>query len=92
MAERSSDNSTLTPLARASGAAGSAFIKFQVREAGAPQWRTIIPSQITSSIPLGKDVSGVILDAGTDIRIRVASVSDNDTAVSATWNYDLIAV
>lgn len=73
-------------VARASGAAGSVDLVFQIREAG-KVWRTIRPFQITTSPPPTYPFFGRVLDVGTDIRVRIRDVSDNGTSVSGTLDY-----
>ncbi len=79
----------LTDIVRASGAAGSAEVHLQTRVSGG-HWRSRRVFQIQTGGSISTPISGLTLDAGTDIRGVVVSVSDNNTAVSMIWNYDLV--
>jgi hypothetical protein len=71
-------------IARASGAAGSGTIALQTRSAGGA-WRTRETQELQTGALFTKDVA-LNLGPLTDIRIRVLSVSDNDTIISAQFD------
>ena len=72
---------------RASGAAGSADIVLQVREPG-KVFRTIRAFHVTQSV--NDDLTGTVLPAGTDVRVRIRDVSDNGTSISGDVHYLLV--
>ena len=75
---------------RASGAAGSALVTVRAREPGGV-YRAVRAFDITHSNGVDKYAMGWIsFPAGTDIKFRVDSVSDNNTAVEATMEYILV--
>lgn len=76
-------------MARGSGAAGSAFVTFDIREPGSLVWRTMIPFNLTNSSPVDTPVTMSSFPPQTDIRIHVHSVSDNNTQISASWSYEI---
>jgi len=77
--------------ARANGLPGSANIELQSRISGG-SWITKRNFEITTSSPLNKPESGLVFDALTNIRLAVISVSDTDTNITASWDYNLVAV
>lgn len=72
---------------RTSGAAGSGRIGIRVRENGGV-FRIRDLFEISTSAPLSSDLQGepIELPALTDIKITVESVSDNNSAVSGSFN------
>ena len=70
---------------RASGADGSIIGAFQVRESGGV-WRTKVPLDVaTRQVEI--DMRGNVLAAGSDYRVQIRDVSDNDTNISGTLLY-----
>lgn len=77
-------------LTRANGAAGSAFITFRVREPGG-----VFASRRAMDIQTGSGVqftsfAGDLIAAGSDVKLRVESVSDNNSVCDAAIEYILI--
>ena len=79
-------------VARDNGSATAAVVKVQTRASGAAGWRTRISMEITSSNSFDRAITDLVLDAGEDIRVRVVTVSDNTTRVTASLLYDMITV
>lgn len=74
-------------MTRANGSAGSADVQFQIRPRGGA-WRTLrFPSISNSLLYNEKDIGGIIIQEQTDVRWRVNAVSDNNTIVSAEFEY-----
>lgn len=74
-------------MSRAGGTAGSANARFRIRQFG-ESWRTRVFANITSAFPYLKEyIGGIVLQPKTDVQWDVATVSDNDTSVSATFQY-----
>lgn len=70
-------------MGRANGAAGSAEVSLRVRNPGGV-YRAGFRGTITDSFPLRISFpEGILLSAGTDIKVYVESVSDINTSVSA---------
>ncbi len=77
-------------IARASGANGSASMSLRARVPGGVYQSALTPEVTTGqSLPLGL-AGGFVFTAGTDIKWRVDSVSDNDTIVSGMFEYLLL--
>lgn len=78
-------------VSRASGAAGSAILAFEIKK-GSGGWtrkRTFFP---TTSVPINKPMAGLVFDELVQMRLRVLSVSDADTSISGIWHRDRILV
>jgi hypothetical protein len=74
-------------IARLSGAAGSANVRFQTRKRG-ESWQTKRFPTITEAMAyLARFEGGIIVTEFTDIKWNVQSVSDNDTVASAEFEY-----
>lgn len=78
-------------LSRASGAAGSADVVFQIRLNG-EVWRTTRPYQITTSVPVDEMIQGTVLPPLTDIRLRIRDVSDASSAIAGSVDFLLVDV
>jgi len=78
-------------LTRSSGAAGSAICALQIRESGGV-WRTIMPFQPNTGGQIVLSLEGVVLDAGTDIRLQIRDVSGASSAMSGTLIMTLVDV
>lgn len=76
-------------LARASGADGSSEIHLLVRKPGGA-WLVKRDFQLTNGSPLPGKQAGLVFPAGTQFRLSVPDVSDNDTNLNGTINYELI--
>lgn len=82
----------LTSITRASGAAGSALITFRARESGGV-YRVVAAFDVQTGVAINDEkLGGIKLSAGTDIKFRCESVSDNDTIVNAKMEYVLMTV
>lgn len=78
-------------MARASGAAGSAEVHILVKKPGGA-WVVKRDFQMTTTSPVSKPVAGLVFPAGAQVRATVQDVSDNDTAFTFEWHYDLVDV
>lgn len=77
-------------MARASGAAGSATVSLRVRETGGV-FRASRVYEISNSFSVMPPLKlPIVLPAGADIKVRVDSVSDNNTTVTAEMEILLI--
>lgn len=77
-------------MARANGSAGSAQVRFQTRKRG-EAWQTKrFPEISQGSAYFGKDLGGIIATEFTDIRWNAQEVSDNNTIISAEFEYFVI--
>lgn len=78
-------------ISRASGAAGSADITLRVKPDGQAS-RVIREFFPTTSVPVEKDNSSIVIDERSQIVWRVDDVSDNETNISCVWDYELIDI
>lgn len=80
-------------ITRASGAAGSALILLQVRDTlGGGVFRSLNTYDIQTGGNIDDvRIGGVILEPGSDIRMRCQSVSDNATIANAEIEIELVA-
>lgn len=76
-------------LAIASGAAGSASVVFQIRVTGGV-WITRRSYEVTNSAPAKDSPNGMVLPALSDFRVRIRDVSDNNTTISGSVDFDLV--
>lgn len=77
-------------IARASGAAGSATISLRCRPDG-EVFQSAITAEITTGVPFsGTFQGGMPMPALGDVKWHVESVSDNNTVISALFEYLLI--
>lgn len=77
-------------MARASGSAGSAKARFQVRERGGA-WQTKRFPEISNGLKYTeKDIGGIVINEFTDVKWGVQEVSDNNTIVSAEFEYFIL--
>lgn len=76
---------------RNNGSAGSVNAVFQTRETGGV-WRTREQILCTDSVPAELTLSGLVLTAGTDYRVRIRDVSDSATFVTGSFRFDLVEV
>lgn len=75
-------------VARASGAAGSAEIRLWVKNAG-QSWVVKREWELQTGV-FSKPVAGIVPDAGSQVRMDVEGVSDNDTNITGEIVYDLV--
>ncbi len=74
-------------ITRLAGTAGSATVYIEQRPYG-EAWKVIRAFEIsTGASVLMEELGGVILRSGTDMRVRVKDVSDNDTVIDASLAY-----
>lgn len=74
-------------MVRLNGSAGSAQVQFQVRERGGA-WQTKRFEGISDSLLYDEMlVGGIVIEEQSDVRWRVQSVSDNNTQVTALFEY-----
>lgn len=74
-------------MGRASGAAGSADVRFKTRTRGG-SWKTKRFPTISDSLAYSPSlIGGIILSEGTDVKWNIQSVSDNGTKVSGEFEY-----
>lgn len=74
-------------MVRENGAAGSCQVQFQIRERGG-SWQTERFKGISDSLPYLERLDGaIVIDEQSDVRWRVQSVSDNNTQVTALFEY-----
>jgi hypothetical protein len=79
-------------MARSNGSAGSAVIQFLVRERGGA-WNAKRVYDVTDSVSVNtKFVGGIVVNPMSDIKVRVTSVSDNNTSVEASFEYFIIDI
>lgn len=77
-------------MARVNGNAGSAQVRFQTRKRG-EAWQTRRFPEISNSLGYSsKDEGGIVVTQFTDVRWNVEDVSDNNTIVSAEFEYFII--
>lgn len=77
-------------MSRSNGSAGSGIITIRVRELGGV-YRAVRRETKTTNSPIQFDLIGsIVLPALTDVKVRVDSVSDNNTQISAAIDYILI--
>jgi len=77
-------------ITRSTGAAGSANVTLRAREPGSV-FRAIRNLELqTGSVVDVTSAGGVLLPAGTDVKFRVESVSDNGTIADGSFEYFLI--
>lgn len=77
-------------IARANGSAGSSTITLRVREPGGV-FRAVRAFEVTTaSATEFTQVAGDVIPAGSDVKFRVESVSDNSTVCEAAIEYILI--
>lgn len=74
-------------MVRASGNNGSCQIQFQIRERGG-SWQTERFRSVSNALDYNERLDGaIVIDEQSDVRWRVQSVSDNDTQVTALFEY-----
>jgi hypothetical protein len=74
-------------MGRASGAAGSANVRFQIRERGGA-WQTKRFPIITDGLSFTEeDEGGIVVLEESDVKWNIEDVSDNNTIVSAEFEY-----
>lgn len=74
-------------IVRASGAAGSAEMQFQVRPIG-ESWQTKRSPSVSTGIPYSPTINpDIIISEKSDIRWRIESVSNNNTICSSEFEY-----
>lgn len=78
-------------LTRSSGAAGSATVTLRARRPGSA-WRAIRTFEVSTSSPVDLlyHFGGDMLPAGTDIKFRIESVSDNNSIFDGSFEYALV--
>jgi len=76
-------------ISRTSGAAGSADVYFLVKPAGG-SWRTYRPYRMTTSTPVNQECAGLVFDSGSIVKMVVDEVSDNDTNVYTSYQYEYL--
>lgn len=75
-------------LSRASGAAGSADVSLRVREFGSGGYNAARDYTVTTSVPVDRRYPfGINIPAQADVKVRVDSVSDNDSIVTADMDF-----
>ena len=74
------------PIARASGADGSAHVVLQTREPGGV-WKTRRPFLATTAVPVDRKIRGITLPELTDFRLRIRDVSDAATTIGGELDY-----
>lgn len=77
-------------LARSLGAAGSAIIQLMVKKTG-QSW-VVKREWNFQNGEFTKPLAGLVLPAGTQVKMRLVSTSDNGNNLTAEWHYDLAAV
>ena len=74
-------------MSRANGSAGSANVRFLVRELGGV-FRALKNSEVTNSLPYNPQRMGALeVPEKSDVKWQIASVSDNNTVVTAEFEY-----
>ena len=74
-------------MSRSGGTAGSANCRFQTRKIG-EAWQTKAFPTITNSSSFNIEyIGGIVLEPKTDVRWNVQSVSDNDSIITADFQY-----
>lgn len=78
-------------IARASGAAGSATVTLNIKASGTAEVikREFFP---TTSAPIIKTGSNIVVEPLSQIVWTLEDVSDNDTNCSCTWDYELVDI
>jgi hypothetical protein len=66
-------------ISRSNGSACSGVVKVLVRDNGTRSWRSIRIYDVTNSIVYTENINGIVLDALTDIKFRIQSVSEPST-------------
>ncbi len=74
-------------ITRASGAAGSATLSLRVREPGGVYRSLRVYEMQTGATVSEKELGGIMMIAGTDIKFTVDDVSDNNTVVDASFEW-----
>ncbi len=77
-------------ITRTSGAAGSATVTVRVREPDGVFWAARTLELQTGSARDFTEFAGDVWLAGTDIKVRVEDVSDNNTVIDSSFGYILI--
>ncbi len=70
-----------------SGGAGAVLAVFEVRPNGGA-WQVKRPMMFTSYSDYDRVIRGIVLEPLTDFRIRIRDVSDNNTYIEATIDFD----
>lgn len=79
-------------LVRSNGSAGSGNMRFQTRYRGS-SWQTRRFPPVSDAVDYAvRDIGGIIVPEFTDVRWNVESVSDNNSVVSAEFEYYEISI
>lgn len=79
-----------TAITRANGSAGSATVTLRARESGGVfQARRAFETQTGASVEF-TNVGGEVFPAGTDLKVRVEAVSDNNTVIDTAIEFILV--
>lgn len=79
-----------TAITRANGSAGSATVTLRMRPSGGV-YRAIRAFELQTGAPTEfTSFAGEIIEAGSDIKVRVDQVSDNNTIIDSAFEYILI--